>query len=532
MTTIDNADRIIVLHDTIHLDLSTGYRDAIYVRTGYPLLGSITDPEYGYFRAGYLAQFYSSPKIGLNDYSTIKSDSLVFDILRTSVPRDLGLDPAGIYTPWDSLINNRLDSLTLRIYYTTYYGDSLVPQQLTVYSLNDDADLENCADSEFYSNTDYTKYYNQGKVIGRKTFTAANRILSDSIRGLSNYQPYIEIKLNDELKESFLRAATEAAIARDAKGHKQYPDYKDIFRDIQTMRNKWLSGVAIQSTYGDGALIKVQNTAVYFFYTSLHRYDKDGTLLRNDRDDADTTYIQKHVAYMAVTPDVVQMSQMEQYDEKNHDRMEDKKLSYITSPQGYYAQVELPAGRIMRRLMSHVERRDSSYFLSGANFSLICQKPQGVLFSKEPPARLLMVEESQMKSFFEDRKVSDGYTSAVATYVADSVKNNVYYYNYGDISTIITGVISQDRNGGWRKSMTTDQWKQRLHQKGLIKDLSDEALDAFTVRMAMVPVEVTTSATYGTVLSVSNRIMPSAVCALRDPSRQVIQYIYTFGGAD
>lgn len=540
-STIAEVDKITLGHDTIHLSVTPGYRSAVYVRTGYPMLGSLTDPTFGYVKAGYLAQFYASPKIALQEYSSLKPDSLIFNVLRTSVPASLGLDPDGIYEPWDSLVGNTIDSLTLRIYYDVYYGDSLVPQQITAYSLNDDAALETRPNSDFYSNTDYTKFYDHGKVIGRKTFTAADRSLSDSVRGLSSYQPYIEIRLDEDLKNGFLKSVVEASIARDKKGREHYPAYEDIFRDIQTMRKRWMSGVAIQSTFGQGAILKVSNTAVYFFYRSLHRYDKDGTLLRNSRDDADSSYVMNHVAYMAVTPDVVQMSQIESLDEQEEQHLSDPDVAYITSPRGYYSKVDLPVGRVLRSIMDHEARRDSSFFLSGASLALMCEKPQGPLFSSMPPARVLMVQDSvignqpnysRLNRFFEDREVADGITSSVTSYTADSVLNYVYYYNFGNISSIITGLARQPYNGGWNKQLTKAQWAQKLLDLGLIAGTSDADLDAFTVRMAVVPVEVTTSTSYGTVLSVSNQVLPSAIRVSRNPENQVMQYIYSLGGGD
>lgn len=552
-STRPDSDEIHIKTDTLQCAVTTGYRDSIYVRTGYPLLGNITDPEYGSVKAGYLAQFYASTKIGLN---VTENDSTTFDILRTSVPHDLGFDPKGIYTSrFDSLINNTLDSLTLRVYYNTYYGDSLTPMQLSIYALNKDARLEKEPNKAFYSNYDYEQFYDVKNVLGRKAYTAANRVLSDSVRNAGGYLPYIEVKLSDELKEQFFQSIIKAAIVRDKQGKQAY-QYEDIFASIESMRQNFLSGVAIQPTFGDGSIIKVYNTAIWFYYRSYHKYNKDGTLLRNATDTGDSSYVQSHVQYMAVTPDVVQMASLELQDIKKEDRLQDQEAAYITSPQGYYTTIDLPIGKAIRKMMDDEYRQDSAYFLNGANFSLMCEKPQGALLSSTPAKYVMMVEEAKMNRFFEQSRVPDSQTSSIGTYVADSVKNQIYYYSFGNLSTLVMGLAEQEANGSWNKRLpSTLQWARNLQREhpdtfmtgvdlsqmtdaayndfktaSPLRDAIQQAVDEYTVRMAVIPVDVTTNTQSNAILSVSNYILPTAIKVRKDNKRQFLQYIYTMGG--
>ncbi len=550
-TTRPANDQIHIVTDTLQCSVATAYRDSIYVKTGYPLLGNITDPEYGSIKAGYLAQFYASTKLGLN---AMDGDSIIFNILRTSVPQSLGLDSKDIYkSRFDSLMNNDIDSLTMRIYYTTYYGDSLTPMQLSVYALNKDAKLEMEPEKAFYSNYDFTKYYDTRNLLGKKAYTAANRALTaaDISNAGSNY---IEIRLDDDFKNRFFRSVVEAAIARDKDGKTSYPDYKDIFSSIATMRENFLSGVSVQPTFGDGSIIKVFNTAIWFYYRSYHRYNKDGTILRNSTDTADSTYVTSHQQIMAVTPDVVQMTSLDLKDIKKEDRLKDPESAYITSPQGYYTTLDLPLGHAIRHMMDNEDRQDSAYFLGGANFSLMCQKPQGALLSSTPVSHVMMVEENHMNQFFEDSKTPEAKSSAVGTYVADSISNQIYYYSFGNLSTLVLGLAGADAHGGWNKSMDTPiEWAKKIQQKhpytflpwislssktnedyrkdAELRSQVQDALDHYTVRMAIIPVDVTTNSSSGAVLSVSNYILPTAIKVKRDSKKQFLQYIYTLGGA-
>lgn len=554
-STMPESDVIHVKTDTMQCAAATGYRDSVYVRTGYPLLGNITDPEYGSVKAGYLAQFYASTKISLNATS---NDSVTFDILRTSAPQELNLDPKGLYTShFDSLINNTLDSLTLRIYYNTYYGDSLTPMKLSIYALKKDARLEKEPESAFYSNYNFSKYYDTKDLLGTKAYTAANRVLSDSLRGQSDYLPYIEVRLSDEMKDRFYKMMVEASISRDSKGKSNY-NYEDIFANIESMRQNFLSGVAVQPTFGDGSIIKVYNTAIWFYYRSYHRYAPDGTLLRNATDTGDSAYVTSHVQYMAVTPDVVQMSSLELNDAKKDDRIKDPDNAYITSPQGYYATIDLPVGKTIRRMMDNDMRRDSAYFLNGANFSLMCQKPQGALLSATPASKVMLIEERKMNKFFEESRVPSGEVAVIGSYVADSISNFIYYYNFGNLNSLVQGLAKDKDNGSWSKEHVTSslQWAKQIKaikpefmprftlsdlnsysdadyqtNRDGIRTLVQEALDNYTIRMAVIPVDVTTSSQSGAVLSVSNYILPTAIKVKRDNSKQFLQVIYTMGGS-
>jgi len=511
-----NKDAITLKSTTVNVNVRTGYRDSVYVRTGYPLVGNITDPDYGQVTAGYLAQFYSSTKMGLDVKDN--SDSLTFSILRTSAPKSLGYDWSDYhYKPWDSLMNNKIDSMCIRIYYQTYYGDSLTPMQVSVYALNPEVDFESLPESEFYSNNDFSKLYDKENIIGRKAFTSANRELSDSVRNVSGYLPYIEVKLKDSLKNEFFKLCVEAAIARD-KDNPHHTEFKDIFTDQKAMREKFLSGVCIQPTFGDGVMIKVYYTAIYFFYSSFHRYAEDGTLLRNAADDADSTYIENHVDYMAVTPDVIQMSGYKMNDEHQLERLGCKDTAYLTSPQGYYTIIDLPVGEIVNIMEEDPLRQegDSSYFLNAANFYLQGYKPAGTLMGNMPTPTVLMVEQKEMTEFFENGKLPDNKTSCYASYVCDSVPNNnytttdgMYYYGFGDLSTVIRGLAEKY---GWSK--------EDLHK-------IDRKL---TVPMAIIPVDVTTNSGYSTILSVKNYIIPTSSRIKKGEKKQTIQMLYSVGG--
>lgn len=535
-STRPETDGITIKNATYELPLETMYRDSVFVRTGYPLLGSITDISFGEITAGFLAQFYANKETGLNIVNS--NDSTTFNILRTSVPKELGYDWSDYHynSSFDSLVSNRIDSMTIRVYYRSYYGDSLAPMQLSIYSLNSNVDFAALNESEFYSNNDFSELYtaDADHLLGKKGYTTLNREVSDSLRQTDDYMDYIEVKLKDDYKNDFFKLCVEAAIARDKKNPHR-AEYTDIFSSPSELRKSWLSGVCVKPTFGDGSLIKVYYTAIYFFYSSYHRYAEDGTLLRTANDDADSAYVSNHVQYIAVTPDVIQMSGIKFTDENKEMRMASADTAYISSPQGYYSTIDLPLGRIMSDIYNDPLRNDSSYFINAANFYLKAYKPKGYVLSNTPAPTLLMVRNDSVNTFFEDRKLPSSATSCYASYVCDSVPKSyyhdphegIYYYRFGNIGSTITGLAE---NRGWEKSApdALNKWEQHLRAIGDLK--AGETLDDYSIKMALIPVEVTTNSGGSTVLSVSNYVLPTAVRLMKE--QQNLQLIYTYEGTE
>jgi hypothetical protein len=127
-------------------------------------------------------------------------------------------------------------------------------------------------------------------------------------------------------------------------------------------------------------------------------------------------------------------------------------------------------------------------------------------------------------------------TSCYATYTCDSVPNDnyndpsqgVYYYGFGNINSVIMGLAA---NQGWSKDkiQNVEDWEKLLRANG--KLTADQTIDDYTVRMALLPVDVTTNSTYGTLLSVSNYILPTIVRLWNGNESQKIQMIYTLEGS-
>ena len=194
----------------------------------------------------------------------------------------------------------------------------------------------------------------------------------------------------------------------------------------------------------------------------------------------------------------------------------------------------MPVGKVIATMMNDPLRSDSSYFLNGANFYLKAYKPEGNVLSSTPAPTLLMVQEDSINTYFEEGILPNSATSCYASYVCDSVPNDlyvepnkgVYYYNFGNIYSIILGLAEVN---GWSKSemLSVSDWEKVLRAKGKLS--GTQTVEDFKVRMALVPVEASTQSS-GTLMSISNYMQPTAVRLQKGDRKQLITSVYTLSG--
>lgn len=437
-----DGDDLTVKSATFDIKSSTFLADSIYVRTPTPLLGEINDNLYGTIRADYAAQFYAQPGFNFDVY---KNDTLVFK-----------LDQKG-----DSLYMNRLDSAILSIGYTTYIGDSITPMAVTAYQLSKTLPSSNDA---FYSNVDFEPYYTPLKPIGTKGYTGKDLSVSDSLRNTEDYTPYVDILLDDEIKDRFLKAVRETP---------------EVFNN-QSSFEAFFPGVYLKNTFGNGTILKVQSTTISFYYRSVY--------ITKSSTGADSTYFKYHMKYIAVTPDVVQLNNVANPIQPggNPQILDNDSTTYITSPGGYFTQIKLPVGSIMQNLKENPNA--TAEILNGVNLNMRAYAPTNI-FSQEPPSYMLLVRKDKMNEFFEKNLTPDKDETVALAILPERKDTSLatYGYNFGNINKMVLALAEEIKtaNGG---TITE-------------KD---------SVTLAMVPVSITLD-DYKQVARISNYFMPGGI---------------------
>lgn len=457
-----DTDDLTVKTTNFELASRTFLADSIYVRTGTPLLGEVTDKTYGTVRVDYAAQLYAQP--GFNFDVINSSDSVLYSMTN----------------PKDSMVNNQLDSAVLYVYYQSYIGDSLTPMAVTAYQ------VQQQLPKNFYSNIDFTPYVTPLKPLGSAGYTGKDMTVSDSIRDMTDYVAAVRVKMIDEVKDSFLKAVRETP---------------KVFDDQSTFE-QFFPGIYLKNTYGDGTILQVARTSLYFYYRTYHNLKPGGDPLVGS-DGKDSSYVVNRTKYLAVTPDVIQLNQVQNPVNQNPAILNNDSATFITSPGGYFTEIDIPVGKIMAELSSNTTA--TAEYLNGVLLNVSAYKPVDNIFSATPPSNMLLVERSKMNEFFEGNKLPDSEKSFMGSYASDSTAGT-YGYNFNNINKLVIAFAEEAKKDG----------------------SYDES---YVVKMAMVPIS-TTLDSYNYVSQIANYFLPGAVTLKGGTSPQKVQVNYTIQAND
>ena len=164
----DKSDNLIIETDTFTVTTRSIEAGAVLSRNTTAYLGKVRDPETGaYITGDCMIQFHTLENFDFPDKDSIAS-----------------LDNGIIIA----------DSAEIRLYTSSYYGDSLTPMKMRVFEM----------DKPLEENVNYLSDYDPYKEgLTRtdgyqidKTYTIINLLESDSIRNLSGYYNNIRVTLN------------------------------------------------------------------------------------------------------------------------------------------------------------------------------------------------------------------------------------------------------------------------------------------------------------------------------------------------
>lgn len=354
-----DGDKSFVYVDSFQLSAKTVLMDSVYARTTSGLLGEIYDPLYGNIKSDYLCQFYCPENYQFQN------------------------------TP----LNGVIDSMDLRIFYSSWVGDSLTPMQVTVYPIT------TVPERNFYTNVDPEKYCDMQTVLGQKMYTAYDVTISDSVRnGLTSttYTPVVRVKLPTEIGQDFYN---------ETVNNPGSFENQDAF-------NQYFPGLYITNTFGSGNLLTVYQTSFFIYY----RYTVEGSAgqdsIVNGREQFNVTreVIQlNHVANAKLEPLL----------------LPDEKYTYMRTPAGVYTELTLP--------ITEIKETVGSRFLNNLPLTLHAMPQENWDYAFEPPSYLLLLPTDSVKGFFEQNKVENNETAFLSGIYDSSTRT----YTFGNISNLI-----------------------------------------------------------------------------------------------
>lgn len=379
-TLTNNEDLVSVSDGVFKVASRSIVIDSVISRSSLGYLGKVKDPETGsYISSNFVTQFHV---MDMMDF--VAKDKLAYGL--------------------------SADSCDLRLFYSSFYGDSLTSMKATIYELQ--RPLEEGV--KYYSSFDPVKEglvrIGEGAVKASKVYSLANANVSDSVRNDGYYTNNICFRLND------------AYTAKDGTTYNNYGTYimDQYYKDKSNFRNtyKFLHNVCpgfyVQLDNGVGTMAYISNTRMNVYYSLVN----------------DSAKIKNSGLSFGGTEETLQISSIKKDSETIKKLAADNTCTYVKAPANIFTEMTLPVEEICKG-----HEKDS---ISSAKIELKCiNNSVENAYSFNVPSNMLLVEKDSLESFFAQEKIADYRRSFVATY---SKTSNSYIF--GNISQLIEKIFS------------------------------------------------------------------------------------------
>jgi len=356
--------------------------DSVYARTSTAYLGKYTDPQFGEFTADFITQFNCT-------------DNFEF-------PEDI----------------QEITGLQLRLFYSTFFGDSLNAMRLQVDTLNQIIPEKEL--NLFYTSVDPTQYYDSNsKPLARKAFAARGASAKDSLI----------VSLNSSgatVTTSYYWQDITLPIALGQQMYDKYKANKENYRDAESFIKNVLKGFYVHCTHGDGTILYIDDMKLHLTFKNLIESSsgKKDSLVNGG-------------IVFAATKEVIQANRF-QNSEQLEELTTETNHTYLKTPAGIFTEVTLPIEEI-----AEMHQRDT---LNAATITFTRYNEQsGSKYQMGIPQYLLMVRKADMYNFFEKNKTFDNKTSFLAQYSGSGESANTY--SYTNIGPLIAYCMAEKAQG-------------------------------------------------------------------------------------
>ncbi len=360
--------------------------DSVIARTTTGYLGRIKDPETGaYITGDFMTQFNCLEGYKLTIIDSIASRDDQGDIIA--------------------------DSCEVRLFYTSYYGDSLANMKLKMYEMG----TPMTEATQYYSDFDPIE---QGLVrpdgIQKShSFSLINLADNDNSDDYINNicvrlnEPYTDV--NGETYNNF-----GTYVLRSYYAHPEY------FANSVVFRNRILPGFFFKMIGGLGSMAYITAPQLNIYYRMYVR---------------GTDSIASRLTLFNGTEEVLQTTTVTNDQETLQRLIDDHSCTYIKSPAGIFTELTLPVDEICA---NHENDTINTAKIVLARIN----NDRKSTYSLPAPTTLLLLEKDSVNSFFVKGKLANYKQSFLTTY--NSATNN---YSFNNIADLISAMHAQKTEG-------------------------------------------------------------------------------------
>jgi len=363
-------DKLSVQTDTIPFSSSTQTLGPIFAKSSSALLGSFYDPTYGEVQYGYLCNFYTAP-------------SDVFG----------------------KVIDEKVDSVILKLTYSHLFGDPLTTMEASVYGISKGKTLE----KYFYSDIDPWQYTSKDSLWARKSYTARNLNVPDSVYNKSGYTSTLSFRLPTSAGQRIYNEW------KTDTGKKTFEDLDEFF--------KFFPGIYVESSYGSGNILKILKSDIEVYYHTDGKNEQGKDII-----------VAKYALFTA-SKEVTQLNKFKSKESDDLLLLNTDTVTFLKTPAGVVTQLEINLEEIKKKI------GDNRTF-NNVRLSLEVKDQKSEQYTLIIPPRVLLIssDPDSVKTFFEEtRRAVDG----ISRYSASLTTSSAYKYDFGNISNIIEQSIKK-----------------------------------------------------------------------------------------
>lgn len=328
---------------------------AIQSRTNDKILGSISANPYGSLSCSFASQLLSATSLNIPD-SIATKDVHSFKML-------------------------------LRVPRISITGDSLAPQQLSVYKVT--SDLSAPLPDNFPAG------YYESKPMGVSNYTLSGLTLGDSAF----------------VKQATLTVPVELNANRGREIVDQYRSNPSMFQWPSSFAKEF-PGIYVKSTFGKGCVANITSADFYLYWNRkvLEAYTEEDVVKYRYKTVTDS------VCVFTTNPIVMSTNLLSYTPSPYITSLKDSGKTIVTSPAGYNATITFPAQQLLE------DFRNSNVAMGVIN-TLKLTIPASAIANEYgigTAPSLLMIKADEVDSFFSEGKVPDDKTSFIADYNAST----------------------------------------------------------------------------------------------------------------
>ena len=353
-STTPGADSIKIKTSTYYATTRSIAVDSVLGKTGKVYLGRFTDPQTdAMFEADFIAQFNC-------------------------------VEGGNVFPPADSIKGDSAVRTELRLFFTTFFGDSTNTMGAEVHELT-----ETLKEGEkYYTNIDPTRFYDPSSVpLANKVYTAIDYSLEDSELEDSEHYANVCIPLPTGIGSEMI---------------KLYRSNPEFFANASSFIENICPGYYVKSNHGDGTVLYIDQVALNVYFQDMR---------------TDTVYVTQFVG----SEEVLQTNRFNTQHVQH--LIDDTTCTYLKTPAGIFTEATLP----IASMMAEGDSINSAKIIFTRYNNL-----SDTQYKFGTPQTLLMVRKSELSAFFEKNRLTDNISSFYTTY-----SNTYNRYEFNNIARLI-----------------------------------------------------------------------------------------------